>query len=68
MVRRLIAPDQLPSKGITLGNDRRCDLEAEGRFPDASASRREPTRILKPKLTWLEAKIAARDADTPEAE
>jgi len=68
MNRRLIAPDQLPSKGITLGNDQRLNLEAEGRFPKRVRLTPRTYAYIETELDgWLEARIAERDAGTPEA-
>jgi prophage regulatory protein len=62
MSRRLISPDQLPAKGITLGNDQRCNLEAEGRFPKRVPITARTYGYVEAEIDdWLEAKIAERD-------
>jgi prophage regulatory protein len=60
---RLIPPAELPRKGVTLGNDQRANLEAEGRFPKRVRITARTYAYLETELDdWLEARIAERDS------
>jgi hypothetical protein len=62
MARRILSPDQLRDKGITLGNDQRKTLEAAGLFPKrVPITDRTHGYVEKEIDSYLESRIAARD-------
>ena len=62
MKRRLISPDQLPHKGITIGNDQRLNLEAVGRFPKRVPVTARTYAYIEDEIDqWIEDRIADRD-------
>jgi prophage regulatory protein len=63
MNRRLIRPDELPAKGITLGNDQLSNLEAAGRFPKRVRITPRTYAYVEAEIDeWIDARIAERDA------
>jgi predicted DNA-binding transcriptional regulator AlpA len=65
MAKRLIPPADLPSVGITIGNDTRKDLEAEGKFPRRVwVTERTHAYVEDEIFAYIEARIAERDAVT----
>jgi hypothetical protein len=62
-MNRLIPPYLLPSKGVTIKNDRRQQLEAANQFPKRVRVTSRTYAYLEAEIdAWLEAKVAARDA------
>jgi hypothetical protein len=60
--RKLIAPADLPKKGITLGNDQRRSLEAAGLFPRRVPITARTHAYVEDEIDALvEARIAERD-------
>jgi predicted DNA-binding transcriptional regulator AlpA len=63
MARQILSPEDLKSKGITLSNDQRKNLERIGRFPKrVPISERTHGYIEQEIDEYLEGCIAARDA------
>ncbi len=61
--RRLVAPDELPKYGITLGDRQRKRLEDERRFPRRVPITARSYGYVEDELNELvEARILARDA------
>jgi predicted DNA-binding transcriptional regulator AlpA len=63
MARRIISPEQLPEKGISLSNDQRRNLENAGRFPKRVPITERTHGYVEEEIdAYLESRIAARDA------
>jgi hypothetical protein len=59
---RILSPDQLPDKGITLGNDQRKTLEARGQFPKRVPITQRTHGYVEQEIDdYLASRIAARD-------
>jgi prophage regulatory protein len=62
MTRRILSPDDLRAKGITLGNDQRKTLEQAGKFPKRVPITKRTHGYLEEEIdAYLEGRIAARD-------
>jgi Prophage CP4-57 regulatory protein (AlpA) len=62
MNHKLIAPADLPAKGITLGNDQRSNLEAENRFPKRVRITPRTYAYIESEIDdWLAVKVAERN-------
>lgn len=60
--RRILSPDQLPNKGITLGNDQRKNLEQAGLFPRRVPITERTHGYIEEEIDlYLESRISARD-------
>jgi hypothetical protein len=63
MSHRILSPEALPEKGITLGNDQRKTLEGRGLFPKrVPITQRTHGYVEKEIDDYLANRIAARDA------
>jgi hypothetical protein len=62
LARRVLSPDQLPAKGIILGNEQRKSLEQAGVFPRRVPITERTHGYVEDEIdTFLESRIAARD-------
>lgn len=60
--RRILSPEQLRDKGITLGNDQRKLLEQAGQFPIRVPITERTHGYIEAEIdAYLESRIAARD-------
>jgi hypothetical protein len=60
--RKLLSPDQLPGKGITLKNDQRKALEAKGLFPRRVPITDRTHAYVEEEIdAYTESRIGARD-------
>ncbi len=63
MARQILSPEDLKSKGITLSNDQRKNLERAGLFPKrVPITARTHGYVAEEVDAYLESRIAARDA------
>jgi hypothetical protein len=68
-VRKLIAPAQLQTKGIMIGDDQRRHLEEKGLFPKRVAVTSRTHGYVEVEVDqWIESRIAARDASAENVE
>lgn len=62
MSLRILSPEALPEKGITLGNDQRKTLEARGLFPKRVPITQRTHGYVEQEIDdYLASRIAARD-------
>jgi hypothetical protein len=62
MARRILSPDQLRDKGITLGKDQRRTLEQAGLFPRRVPITDRTHGYIEEEIdSYLESRIASRD-------
>lgn len=64
--RRIISPEQLRDRGITLGNDQRKILEQAGQFPRRVPITERTHGYVEAEIeAYLESRIVARDNNHP---